>query len=77
MANPKKYENYFTNYINPNLEIRMTKDKGRGVFAIKPIKKGDLIFTEKPIATGNMEVNSCQIQITDIRDSINAILSDT
>jgi hypothetical protein len=29
----------------------MSKEKGRGVFASKLIKEGELVFTEKPIAT--------------------------
>jgi len=28
----------------------MTKDKGRGVFATKDFKKGDILIVEKPIA---------------------------
>ena len=31
----------------------MTEEKGRGVFATKPIKRGDVIFVEKPIAIGS------------------------
>ena len=37
------------NYIN-GLDIRITKNKGRGVFATKAIMKGELIIVEKPIA---------------------------
>ena len=49
-TDPDKFVAEFANYIHPNLEIRMTKDKGRGVFATKPINPGELIFAEKPIA---------------------------
>ena len=71
MANPKKYENYFTNYINPNLEIRMTKDKGRGVFATKPINSGEMIFAEKPIATTSGALHQ---KIINVETSINGAL---
>ena len=30
----------------------MTQEKGRGIFASKPIMKGELISVEKPIACG-------------------------
>ena len=36
------------NYIN-NLEIKQTKNKGRGIFATKLIKKDELVIVEKPI----------------------------
>ena len=49
-TDPDKFVAEFANYIHPNLEIRMTKDKGRGVFATKLIEPGELIFAEKPIA---------------------------
>jgi len=32
------------------VEIKMTPDKGRGVFASKPLNRGDLIAVEKAIA---------------------------
>ena len=50
--NNQKSENFHANYINPNLEIQITHEKGRGVFATKPIKKGQMIFAERPIAIG-------------------------
>ena len=31
----------------------MTKDHGRGIFATKNLKKGDLILVEKAIASAN------------------------
>ena len=53
----------------------MTKDKGRGVFATKPIKKGDLIFTEKPIATGIMQAHQFESQFADIGNGITGMMS--
>ena len=44
----------FANYIHPNLEIRMTQEKGRGVFATKRIKQGEMIFAEKPIVSSSL-----------------------
>ena len=38
------------NYINKDLEIRITKQKGRGIFAKTKIKQGTLLIVEKPIA---------------------------
>ena len=54
MKNPEKFlsENYFANYINPKLEIRLTEGGIRGVFTTKPVKEGEIIFAEKPIAVG-------------------------
>jgi len=37
------------NYISPKLEIRKTKNMGRGVFALRDISKNELIIVEKPI----------------------------
>ena len=33
-----------------NLEIKMTQDKGRGIFASEDLRKGDLIVVERAIA---------------------------
>ena len=40
LTNPEKFlsQNCFANYINPKLVIKMTEDKGRGVFATESIK---------------------------------------
>ena len=53
LVNTEKFisKNYFANWVNPNLEIRITIAKGRGVFTTKPIKCGEMIFAEKPITT--------------------------
>ena len=32
------------------IEIKMTKDKGRGVFASRDLKKGDLLVVERAVA---------------------------
>ena len=48
-------ENKILNYIN-GLELRQTKSEGRGLFAIKPIKKGSLLIVEKAIAAGIQEI---------------------
>jgi electron transfer flavoprotein alpha/beta subunit len=37
------------NYLD-GVEIKMTPDKGRGVFATKPLNRGDLIAVEKAVA---------------------------
>jgi hypothetical protein len=70
--NPKKYlaRNYFANCISPNVEIKMTKEKGRGVFASKPIKKRDLICAERAISAGSSENEFLECQIPDATDSI-------
>ena len=51
MAHCPLYEKtgHIANYIN-GLEIKMTKDKGRGVFATRDLKEGELIIVETPIA---------------------------
>ena len=35
----------------------MTKDKGRGVFATKPLEKGDLLVVEKAVAEAKQDLN--------------------
>ena len=40
------------NFISPNIDLKMTADKGRGVFAKESINKGDLILVERPVAIG-------------------------
>ena len=45
-------EEQILNYISPGLEIKMTVDKekrGRGVFAKKKLKKGELLVVERCI----------------------------
>ena len=42
-------EKKILNYIQ-GVEIKLTKDKGRGVFAAKAFKKGELIVVENAIA---------------------------
>ena len=37
------------NYLD-GVEVKMTKDKGRGVFASKNLKRGELLIVEKAIA---------------------------
>ena len=37
------------NYIK-GVEIKITKDRGRGLFAAKSLKKGELLIVEKAIA---------------------------
>lgn len=51
---PQKFikGNNFANFLNPNVELRMTEGKGRGVFAKNRIKNRDLISAERAIATG-------------------------
>ena len=44
----KKYTKIL-NYVE-GIEIKMTKDRGRGVFATKFLKKNTLIVVEKAIA---------------------------
>ena len=39
---------FFTNYIQ-GLEIKMTSDHGRGLFATRNLKKGELLIVEKPV----------------------------
>ena len=48
----QKSEIFHVNYVNPNLEIQVTNEGGRGVFATKLIKEGQMIFAERPIAIG-------------------------
>jgi len=38
------------------VKLKMTKDKGRGVFASKDLKRGDLLVVEKSIAEINIKV---------------------
>jgi len=38
------------NYVN-GLEIKMTKNKGRGVFATRNLVKDELLIVEKPVAS--------------------------
>ena len=40
---------YILNYINPALYIKMTLNKGRGVFTREDIKFGDILIIEKPV----------------------------
>ena len=49
--NNKFKNSMFFNYIHPNLEIKMTKNKGRGVFATWDIKKESIIIIERPIVS--------------------------
>ena len=42
-------DDFVFNWISPKLEIRQTKYKGRGVFLKQAVKKGELLFVEKPI----------------------------
>ena len=46
--NPKK-SSHILNYVN-GVEIKMTQNMGRGLFATKPLKRGDLIIVEKSLA---------------------------
>jgi len=45
------------NYVHPGLEIKMTKDKGRGIFCTKDFKKHDLLVVEKPLAFHHIYLN--------------------
>ena len=45
------------NFIHPDLEIKMTKDKGRGVFATKLIKANVILAVERPIVTYHNQVD--------------------
>ena len=51
LKDPKLFlaEGRVLNYID-GVEIKMTKNKGRGAFATKSMEKGDLIIVEKAIA---------------------------
>ena len=49
-AGPNQSSWNLINYVNDKLVIRMTPDKGRGVFATKDILPGEVIVVEKPIA---------------------------
>ena len=40
---------HIINYIHPGLEIKMTKKRGRGIFATKDFTLGDMLIVEKPI----------------------------
>jgi len=59
LLNSKQFlsENRILNYIN-GLEIKMTKNnKGRGVFASRDLKRGELLAVEKAIVEVNKEKN--------------------
>lgn len=43
-------KNLFMNYVNPFVEIKMTPQKGRGIFATQKIGYGSLISAEKSLA---------------------------
>jgi hypothetical protein len=51
LADPETFlkKGNLLNYIQ-GVEIKMTEDRGRGVFATELLKKGDLIAVELPIA---------------------------
>jgi len=40
------------NYVYKHIEIKMSPGKGRGLFATKPIKRGQLVIVERAIAQG-------------------------
>ena len=42
-------ENKVLNYIY-GVQIKMTEEKGRGLFASKDLKEGDLLIVEKAVA---------------------------
>ena len=42
-------EKKILNFIHPDIEIKMTKDKGRGIFAAKDLMKGDLLLVDTAI----------------------------
>ena len=48
--------NKILNFVN-GVEIQKIKDKGRGVFAKKLLKKGDLIIVERALAEG---IETCE-----------------
>ena len=56
ISDQKKFieEGKIVNFIQ-GVEIKRTKDKGRGVFASKSLKKGDLLVVEKAIAEVKIE----------------------
>ena len=58
------------NYINHKIAIRMTSDKGRGMFAARTINKGELVIVEKPIAIHliNESVHVKNIKNEDVDD---------
>jgi hypothetical protein len=37
------------NYVHDNIVLKMTKDKGRGLFATEDIDEGDLLIVEKGV----------------------------
>ena len=47
-CNPFIREGYIVNHV-ANVEVKITEDLGRGVFAAKDFKKGDLIIVEKAL----------------------------
>ena len=57
-------EGKIINFIQ-GVEIKMTKDRGRGVFASKPLKKGDLLVVEKAIAEVRIEQILIVLSFTD------------
>ena len=40
------------NWISPQIEVKVSENKGRGVFTTKPFKKGDLMIVEQALAEG-------------------------
>ena len=47
---PYLQETHVLNHIHEALEIRYSKNKGRGVFTTQDLKKGDILIVEKPLA---------------------------
>ena len=43
-------ENKILNYIHPDIEIKMTQEKGRGLFVTRDFKRGDMLIVDKAIA---------------------------
>ena len=41
------------NHVN-GIEIKMTEGRGRGIFAAKPLHKGDILVVEKALAEAPM-----------------------
>jgi len=61
LKNPSSYivnfNNLILNYVGP-IEIKMSKDKGRGLFAKQDIKQGALLIVEQAVSFGSQHVDA-------------------
>jgi len=51
------------NYFSSSLEVRKSPGKGRGIYLIKSVKKGDLLIVEKPFISSSFEPHSKGTQL--------------